>query len=682
MDMLNKNIIIYGLSAETERMLNEWNGKYHVIGLLDGFRTSGEEFGYPILDINDVVRLEDITIVVIARPGSCKAIAKRIGDICRDNNIPLFDIRGNDLLLERKVVYDFTNINGYTKSDLIEQIKNVDVVSFDLFDTLVVRDVLSSSDVIELVNARLVEKGIEIPDFVSKRIGTEKLLSKDRAPRLKQIYEEVLKNIRVENIQPDELVELEYKIEKNLLRPRTEMRSIILEAKKLGKKVFLTSESYYSKKQIAQILEENCIEGVDQLFVSCEYDTPKTALLFDVMAEASETRNILHIGDDLVADIESARKHGLKAFQIYSASELMDLVGGLGITGTINCLSDRVRVGLFVSKLFNNPFVFEDDKCAIHVDDVKDVGGLFCAPIFMDFVSWFEDMVEKNNFRNVWLGARDGYLIQKLYGIMYPYRNTTYYLTSRISAVRAGMKSVEDISYVDEMKYSGGLSDNLKTRFGINVTDIPDEAIDYEKDGLLRYASTILDVSKTKRTNNLRYIDNVCGNDDSIAFFDFVAKGTCQLYIQKLVSNPITGLYFMQLEPEYMASKGIDISSFYTEAERETSAIFDNYYILETILTSPDPSVDEFNADGTPVFSTETRTESDIECFMRAQEGIIEYVERYISICPKAEIKISKTLDEAMLKLIHNIEIRDNNFLKLTVEDPFFCRMTDITDVL
>ena len=36
-----------------------------------------------------------------------------------------------------------------------------------------------------------------------------------------------------------------------------------------------------------------------------------------------------------------------------------------------------------------------------------------------------------------------------------------------------------------------------------------------------------------------------------------------------------------------MADKGVDIESFYTEKERDTSAIFDNYYILETILTSP-----------------------------------------------------------------------------------------------
>ena len=45
-------------------------------------------------------------------------------------------------------------------------------------------------------------------------------------------------------------------------------------------------------------------------------------------------------------------------------------------------------------------------------------------------------------------------------------------------------------------------------------------------------------------------------------------------------------------------------------------------------------------------------------------------------------MKINKKLDEAFLVLIHNMEIKDKDFLSLMVEDPFFNRMTNITDVL
>ena len=74
-----------------------------------------------------------------------------------------------------------------------------------------------------------------------------------------------------------------------------------------------------------------------------------------------------------------------------------------------------------------------------------------------------------------------------------------------------------------------------------------------------------------------------------------------------------------------------DIEPFYTDQEKNTSAIFDNYYILETMLTSPYPQMLEMDENGNPVFAKETRSEADIEVFKRAQDGIIEYFKDYIT---------------------------------------------------
>ena len=60
----------------------------------------------------------------------------------------------------------------------------------------------------------------------------------------------------------------------------------------------------------------------------------------------------------------------------------------------------------------------------------------------------------------------------------------------------------------------------------------------------------------------------------------------------------------------------------------------------------------------------------------------MEYMDTYLSICPESGRRINKKLDEAMLRLIHNVEILDVDFLGLMVEEPFFNRMTAITDVL
>ncbi len=131
----DKKIVLYGLGTETERLINQWNGKHEIIGLLDGFRNQGEQFGYPIIDIEQLIGMNNFVIIVVARPGSCKAIVKRIGAMCKEHNIPLFDVRGKDLLEQTKVVYDFSKFDGGSKTELIHKAKSVDVISFDLFDT-------------------------------------------------------------------------------------------------------------------------------------------------------------------------------------------------------------------------------------------------------------------------------------------------------------------------------------------------------------------------------------------------------------------------------------------------------------------------------------------------------------------------------------------------------------------
>lgn len=205
---------------------------------------------------------------------------------------------------------------------------------------------------------------------------------------------------------------------------------------------------------------------------------------------------------------------------------------------------------------------------------------------------------------------------------------------------------------------------------------------DAQKQGLMAYSKSILEVAKQKKHNNLKYIESLHLGDGNIAFFDFVAKGTSQMYTQKLIKNHICGFYFLQLEPEYMKEKNLEIVPFYTEEERSESAIFENYYILETILTSPDPSVEEFDGDGKPLYAKETRTQKDIKCVMDVQRGIVEYVKRYLELCPENQRVINKRMDEVFLQLLRNIKITDMEFLNLTVEDQFFNRMTELTTIL
>ncbi len=677
----NKKIALYGLGTETERLINEWNGKYQIVGLLDSFKAEGEQFGYPIIPIQDVVKLDDVVIMVVARPGSCKAIAKKIGNLCKENNVQLFDVRGNNLLEEKRIVYDFKNVRGYTHAELLDKIKHVDVVSFDLFDTLIVRNVLSHSDVIQLVDTKLREKGVEIPDFCVQRMVIEKRLSQGRAPRLCEIYEKLLETYEQVSVSALELARLEFETDLSLVEIRAEVVKLINIAKRLGKKVCITTDTYYSRGELQEIFEKTKINGFDEVFASCEYGIGKTCGLFNKVIEDFETNSILHIGDDIVADIESARRHEIRSFHIYSSTELFDEVGGLGLLNQSENLSDRIKIGMFVANIFNSPFVFETENQKIQIKIAEQIGYLFCAPMILDFCFWFEEQTREHNLKNIWFGARDGYLLKKIFEQIYPSLQTEYFLTSRTAAIRSGVENEEDIAYVDRMKFSGSEDENLWKRFGLRIETLDKEAIQEQKDGILKYSSAILEYAEVRKQNYLRYMDGLRISDGNIAFFDFVAKGTTQMFLEKIVKKDITGLYFLQLEKEFMKEKFLKIFSFYEESDK-TSAIFDNYYILETILTSPDSSVDEFANSGEVVYARETRSRDDISCVMNIQAGILAYIEKYMQICPTSARCINKKKDEDFLAIIHNVEILEKDFLNLKVEDPFFNRETDVVDVL
>lgn len=456
-----KKIALYGLSTETQRFIRQANDKLCIVGLLDGFLTEGTLYGKKIMDVNDCSKYGVELIIVVARPGSCKAIARRIAKICKNNKIRLLDIRGKDLLNDSKDYYTYNKL-----IDTVSQKTNV-------------RD----------VRTRLFLEHIEM-----------------------------------------------------------------IKEKSAG----------YGKKHFC-------------------------------------------------------------------------------------------------------------------IDDSYDVGYLFCAPIITDFIFWMKNFVDIEMVENVLMCARDGYLIDRLYRLISPATLSHYFYTSRTAAIRAGVENESDIEYVDSMKFSGSVKKNIQERFGILISDNAKD----DSSGVLKHKDIILKRALKLKQGYSKYIKSLSLKEGDTVLFDFVAKGTTQFFLSKIISNHLTGLYFLQLEPDFMKDKKLDIIPFYTQEELETSAIYDNYYILETVLTSSEPSLSEINEDAVPIFMKETRSSEAIKCSKRAQQGIEDYFVKYVEQAHNnVNCQINKKADELFLQLIHNVEIVSKEFLGLIIEDPFFDRQTKITDVL
>lgn len=670
--MEKEKVALYGLGTETERYISTHGEAMSIVGLLDGFRTSGELYGYPIFSLEEAIAQGIAQIIVVARPGSCKVIAKRIGEQCRESGIALFDVRGNDLLLERKVSYDLNHVQRETKALLLDKIARAEVVSFDLFDTLIMRKFMEYTDVFAAVDVKLQEQGIIIKDFAKVRLAAEKELSRMGAPTLEEIYEEILKQSQGCPFSAEQLAELEWQTDTMSFVAREEMCVLFRQAVAAGKQVVVTTDSYYCEKRIKEILNRFGLSGAQKVFISCECGSSKTLELFEKVRQFAGTRKVLHVGDDEMADVESALRAGFETSRIYSAKALFEELGTFGADGEIISLSDKIKVGLWIARLFANPFCFEDEGNQVSVKGAFDIGYLFCASVILDFVFWMRRRLREEGISQILFCARDGYLVEQIYKKIEKKAKSVYFLTSRKAAVRAGVDGEEDLAYVDSMNYFGTMAESTKARFGIEL-----ETTDREW-----RKRKIVENSSVQKANYRAYVQTLKLDDGLTAVFDFVAKGTVQMYLRKLLKQPLKGFYFLQLEPEFMMEKHLDIESFYKECEKDASAIFDYYYILETILTSPDPSVEEFDTHGVPKYEKETRSEQAIRCVMEIQRGICTYAEEYLSLIPREMWRENKKLGELLLGLLGRLDIREEEFHLLWVEDPFFGRATKVSELL
>ncbi len=676
----HSNIAIYGLSTETKKVLDEIKEEFSIVGLLDGYKNTGMLYGKPIISIEKAIEYQVKLILVVARPGSCRAIAKRIKKVCIENQIDLFDIRGRNLSVQKSVVYNFKGVNGIKKNDLFQVIGKYDVVSIDLFDTLIMRQIVFSSDVFELVECRLKEQGIFIKDFAAKRLEAEKYLSKITAPTLRDIYEYMIRVYSIEGITVDELKMLEWEIDRDLIIPRWDMCKLISDIYYGGKEVYIVSDTFYRKRELEKILKKWDIVFFTDIYASCEYGMSKSQGLFHKLQNKLAGKTCVHIGDDIFADIECAEKNFIPACHIYSGLDLLEMLGYLDLWDYINDISSKIKVGMFMSKLFNSPFQFETEERKIEVKTAYEIGYLFFAPIVRDFLIWFDRQVRDNNLQNVWFCARDGYLLKKIYDKWKHGTSSVYFLTSRTAAICAGVETEEDLRHIEKMRFSGTIQEHLEKRFGLSIEK--KKGGDFSSDTLLDYSVEILDKTTVDRENYKKYIQQLNIRKGDIAFFDFVAKGTSQMYIQRLVTNHLTGLYFLRLGKEDKESEGLDILSFYSNEEIDDNGIYDDYYILETVLTSFMPSVKGFDGQGRVHYEEETRDEGSLACILSVQNGIFDYFMEYLKICPDMDEGIDKGLDELFLKLIHKTAIVDKDFLNLMVEDPFFNRETHMTELL
>jgi len=202
----------------------------------------------------------------------------------------------------------------------------VEIVSFDIFDTLLVRPVLEPIDLFHVI-AQKAEKVNLTTDFLAVRRRAEQQARQQmklsdpfrEEPTLVAIYESFGDIAALSPQCIHELMVLELEAERKYLSTRKPLAELYQYALEKGKRIVAASDSYFSPEFIGEQAERNGFGDIDKLYVSSQAGRTKASgNLFSLMLDDLKVapHKILHIGDNLKSDYKQPRRHGLKALHI------------------------------------------------------------------------------------------------------------------------------------------------------------------------------------------------------------------------------------------------------------------------------------------------------------------------------------------------------------------------------
>ncbi len=314
----------------------------------------------------------------------------------------------------------------------------VKVVSFDVFDTLLLRPFWKPVDLFKFLDREATGllgafDEIKFSEYRKEAEKKARLIAKQKNledVKLTEIYT-VLKN---EEIFPesvtDALMAKEMELERRFCYARKSAVELVKYAISKGKRIIAISDMYLPSEFIGQLLEKNEIPLPERVFVSCEVGYGKASgKLYDSVLDTLkiEKSEIVHIGDNIITDVKVPRKKGIKAFPYYRPVDLL--------SGTIPNVC-RGRAFKYAYKQNRAPFpnrcslqklgikcmlavaansVFDDpfrgyNKNGDYARDEQLFGNLALGLYCMAHALWVHELTTEKNYDRVLFFSRDGYL--------------------------------------------------------------------------------------------------------------------------------------------------------------------------------------------------------------------------------------------------------------------------------
>lgn len=310
--------------------------------------------------------------------------------------------------------------------DLRKAIENprYKVISFDIFDTLVLRPSIFPTDLFVVAGREckqndffaLVRKNCESLARQKQAVGEDEILYSDIYDVMKNAYEYSEDEI-------ERLLQAELECEYSLLSARNSAQKLFYLAKKLGKKVIIVSDIYLPYSFISKMLAHCGYEGYDKLYLSSEYKMTKSTgrlyqtVIDDMRKQGVEAGEILHIGDNERSDVASAKRQGMEAMQIRRVESIANSDVPFR---RLRSFSDRrcdntFLIGFAINRLYDDyDNLSMPDNALRFISDISSVSEILIAPLVFSYAKWLVDECYRLGRKSIIFIENEGLLLEKI----------------------------------------------------------------------------------------------------------------------------------------------------------------------------------------------------------------------------------------------------------------------------
>jgi HAD superfamily hydrolase (TIGR01549 family) len=462
------------------------------------------------------------------------------------------------------------------------EIEKSSIVSFDVFDTLISRSYYFPTDVFAFceAEARQVTNG-KVKNFRNNRMLAEKKTReaqflKDGKQEVStlEVYDELARVYDLNQSEKKDLLDLELASEFRVSVRRDIGWAMYKYAKKLGKEIIAISDTTHTLEFITSLLNKSGYNEFTKIYVSSEAGFRKhEGELYDCVANDLniDRKDILHIGDNIKGDHQSAKTKGLQSYRIPRASE--NLEKAQGFTPLIQQLKlgktefDSVLFSLIARNYFDSPTPQIKPKTLFNGESFN-LGFSALGPVISGFATWIYKEAINSGITDIYFLSRDGLIAKKVFDALFsevPNTPKTHYIyASRRAARVSSIYCLADILEIaNKHIYATSIGEYLWSRFGLPTDSISDEeykefgfesgaaliGAKFSKDVILAlvesFSERILAAAKVERENYLEYLKG--HNLDKAPFsavVDIGYAGSMQAALQRITNKTFLGLYF------------------------------------------------------------------------------------------------------------------------------------------